>query len=160
MHIKRGERRAVHFCADYTSEFKINLPNHHGDKMPYVELVAILAVIQYLGFGVLTGQARRESGLKAPTMTGHDGFERMYRVQMNTLETLVAFLPALFLAGKYWPEYVVAGLGAVYLIGRTIYWRTYVSNPSKRALGFMLSMMPTLALVVLALAGIVLGWAR
>ena len=65
--------------------------------MPYVELIAILAVFQYLAFIVLTGQARRTSGLKAPSMTGHDGFERMYRVQMNTLETLVVFLPSLFL---------------------------------------------------------------
>jgi glutathione S-transferase len=48
----------------------------------------------------------------------------------------------------------VAGLGVVYLIGRMIYWRSYVSDPSKRAFGFMLSMMPTLALVVLAVVGI------
>jgi glutathione S-transferase len=125
--------------------------------MPYIELVAILAVIQYLAFVVLAGKARGQSGLKAPTMTGHDGFERMYRVQMNTLETLVAFLPALFLAGKYWPAYVVTGLGAVYLIGRMIYWRSYVKDPSTRSMGFMLSMMPTLALVALAVVGIVLG---
>jgi glutathione S-transferase len=125
--------------------------------MQYVELVAILAVVQYLAFGALTAQARRDSGLKAPTMTGHDGFERMYRVQMNTLETLVAFMPALLLAARYWPAYVVAGLGVVYLIGRVIYWRAYVRDPSKRALGFMLSMMPTLGLCVLALVGIVMG---
>jgi glutathione S-transferase len=127
-----------------------------GAKMPYVELVAILAVTQYLAFLMLTGKARRESGLKAPTMTGHDGFERMYRVQMNTLEAMIAFLPALFLAGKYWPEYVVAGLGAIYLIGRIIYWRSYVKNPSTRALGFTLSFVPTIALVVLTVVGIVL----
>jgi glutathione S-transferase len=123
--------------------------------MPYVELVAILAVIQYLAFGTLAGAARRESGLKAPTMTGHDGFERMYRVQMNTLETLVAFLPALFLAGQYWPGSVVAGLGGVYLLGRIVYWRAYVSDPKKRGIGFMLSILPTLALVALAVLGIV-----
>jgi glutathione S-transferase len=122
--------------------------------MQYVELVAVLAIVQYLAFGALTGQARRVSGLRAPTMTGHPGFERMYRVQMNTLETLVAFLPALFLASRYWPAYVVAGLGVVYLIGRIMYWRAYVSDPSKRSLGFMLSMFPTLALTVLALVGI------
>jgi glutathione S-transferase len=132
----------------------LKVENQKEKNMHYIEFVAILAVLQYLVFGFLTGQARRESGLKAPTMTGHDGFERMYRVQMNTLETLVAFLPALFLAGKYLPEYLVAGLGVVYLIGRMIYWRSYVSDPSKRAFGFMLSMMPTLALVALAVAGI------
>jgi glutathione S-transferase len=122
--------------------------------MQYVELVAILAVVQYLAFGVLTGQARRVSGLKAPTMTGHDGFERMYRVQTNTLETLIAFLPSLFLAARYWPPYLVAGLGVVYLVGRVIYWRAYVSDPSTRSIGFMLSMIPTLSLCVLSLVGI------
>jgi glutathione S-transferase len=125
--------------------------------MQYVELVAILAVVQYLAFGVLTGQARRVSGLKAPTMTGHDGFERMYRVQTNTLETLIAFLPSLFLAARYWPAYMVAGLGVVYLIGRVIYWRAYVGDPSTRSLGFMLSMIPTLTLCVLSLVGIVMA---
>lgn len=124
--------------------------------MQYVELVAILAVAQYLTFGVLAGQARRTSGLKAPAVIGHPGFERMYRVQMNTLETLVAFLPALYIAAQYWPAYIVAGLGVVYLIGRLLYWRAYVSNPAKRALGFMLSMFPTIALCVLAMVGIVM----
>ncbi len=124
--------------------------------MQYVELVAILAVAQYLTFGVLAGQARRTSGLKAPAVIGHPGFERMYRVQMNTLETLVAFLPALYIAAQYWPAYIVAGLGVVYLIGRLLYWRAYVSDPAKRALGFMLSMFPTIALCVLAMVGIVM----
>jgi glutathione S-transferase len=78
--------------------------------MQYVELVGILAVAQYLAFGALAGQARRVSGLKAPAVTGHVGFERMYRVQMNTLETLIAFLPALFLAARYWPAYVVLSI--------------------------------------------------
>jgi glutathione S-transferase len=122
--------------------------------MHYVELVAVIAVVQFFMFGALTGRARRDSGLKAPAVTGHEGFERMYRVQMNTLETLVAFLPALFLAGKYWSPLLVAGLGAVYLIGRHLYWRAYVTDPSKRGLGFMLSMFATLFLLLLALVGI------
>lgn len=48
-------------------------------------------------------------------MTGDEEFERMHRVHMNTLETLVAFLPSLFLAAIYWPGLLVAALGAVYL---------------------------------------------
>jgi glutathione S-transferase len=128
--------------------------------MQYVELVAIVAVLQFLTFGALTGRARRQSGLKAPAVTGHDGFERMYRVQMNTLELLVAFLPALFLAGKYWPAYLVVGLGLVYIVGRVIYWRAYVSKPSSRTTGFMLSLLPTLLLAILALLGIVFSLVR
>ena len=125
--------------------------------MQYVELVAVIAVLQFFSFGALTGRARRLSGLKAPAVTGHEGFERMYRVQMNTLETLIAFLPALLLAAKYWPTSLVAGLGAIYVIGRHIYWRAYVSNPSKRGIGFMLSMVPTFFLLILAFVGIVLS---
>ena len=125
--------------------------------MQYVELVAVIAVLQFLSFGALTGRARRLSGLKAPTVTGHEGFERMYRVQMNTLELLIAFLPALFLAAKYWPTSSVAGLGVVYLIGRLTYWRAYVSDPSKRGIGFMMSMLPTLFLAISALVGIFLS---
>jgi glutathione S-transferase len=125
--------------------------------MQYVELVAVLAVLQFMFFGMQTGSARRLSGLKAPAITGHEGFERMYRVQMNTLEMLIAFLPALLLASKYWWPALVAGLGAVYLIGRLIYWRAYISAPSTRTLGFMLSMLPTGVLAILALVGIVLS---
>ena len=125
--------------------------------MQTVELVAVIAVIQFLFFGALTGRARGQSGLKAPAVTGNEGFERMYRVQMNTLELLIAFLPVLFLAARYWPTSLVAGLGVVYLIGRLIYWRAYVSDPSKRGIGFVLSMFPTLFLAILALVGIVLA---
>jgi glutathione S-transferase len=125
--------------------------------MHFVELVAALAVLQFLSFGALTGNARRVSGLKAPAVTGHPTFERMYRVQMNTLELLVAFMPALFLAAKYWSPVLIACLGVVYLVGRVIFWRAYVTDPSKRALGFILSIVPTMLLAVLALIGVVMS---
>lgn len=125
--------------------------------MPFVELVAALAILQFLFFGALTGRARDISGLKAPAMTGDAGFERMYRVQMNTMEVLIAFLPALFVAAAHWPAYLVAGLGAIYLIGRHVYWRAYVSAPETRGAGFALSILPTVVLAVLALLGSLLA---
>ena len=127
-----------------------------GAEMQYVELVAIFAVFQFITFGYLTGRARGKSGLKAPAVSGHEGFERMYRVQMNTLELLVAFFPSLFLAARYWPPLIVAGIGTFFLIGRILYWRAYVTEPSKRGLGFVLSMLPTSALALMALVGIIL----
>lgn len=81
----------------------------------------------------------------------------MYRVQMNTLELMVAFLPSLFLASKYWASPMIAGLGALYLIGRHIYWRSYVSNPSKRGFGFMMSLLPIFILVALSISGIAIS---
>ena len=125
--------------------------------MQYIELIAVIAVLQFILFSAMTGRERSRSGLKAPAMVGDLGFERMYRVQMNTLEILIAFLPALFLASKYWPAALVAGLGIIYVIGRHLYWRAYINDPSKRGLGFMLSMFPTIGLLILALIGIVLS---
>jgi len=121
--------------------------------MPYIHLIAALAVLQFLFFGFMTGKERRRSGLKGPSVTGDEGFERMYRVQMNTLETLVAFIPALLLAGLYWPSALVSVLGLVYLLGRFIYWKAYVANPASRGLGFKLSIIPTGVLVGLAIIG-------
>ncbi len=124
--------------------------------MIYVELISMLAVLQFFFFGFMTGVARGKSGLKAPAVSGDEHFERMYRVQANTLEQLIAFLPALFIAAKYWSPALIAAIGLVYIVGRFIYWRAYISNPRKRRLGFMLSMLPTLVLMLMAIAGIIL----
>ena len=115
--------------------------------------MAVLAVLQFVFFGALVGRARGKYGVAAPAVVGHEMFERAYRVQMNTLELLMAFLPGLFLAGKYWPDDVVAGVGLIYVLGRFIYWRAYMGAPRSRALGYGLSAMPALALLLAALAG-------
>ncbi len=120
--------------------------------MHYVHIVALLAILQFIYFSILVGQARGKYGIKAPAMTGNEHFERAARVQMNTLEQLVCFLPALLIAAVYWSPVYVAALGVVYLVGRAIYQRAYVADPAKRGLGFMLTFMPT---VLLALAGLV-----
>lgn len=125
--------------------------------MKYVDLVALLAVAQLVFFGVLVGRARGRYGVKAPATSGHEGFERAYRVQMNTLELMVAFLPALYIAAKYWPTTWVAAAGAVYLVGRLVYWRSYTTAPASRGWGFALSMMPILALVIGGIAGALRG---
>lgn len=119
--------------------------------MSLIDLVALLALFQYLVFGSLTGRARGKYGVKAPAVTGHEMFERAYRVQMNTLELLVALVPALYIASRYWNAWFVAGTGAVYLVGRLIYWRAYMSEPKGRSLGFLLSMLPVVVLLLSAL---------
>lgn len=123
--------------------------------MNYVDLIAVLAIIQLVFFGALVGRARGRYGVKAPAVSGHEMFERAYRVQMNTLELMVAFLPALFIAARYWPPVYIAGVGAVYLVGRLIYWRSYTAAPASRGLGFALSMFPILALLIGALIAMV-----
>ena len=121
--------------------------------MQPVHVVAVLAIGQFLAFGVLVGRARAKYGVEAPAVSGDERFERAFRVQMNTLEQLVCFLPALLLAARYWPPLPVAAVGAVYLVGRLLYRRAYVADPSTRAVGFVLSVGPTFALLLATLAG-------
>lgn len=124
--------------------------------MNYVHIVAVLAVLQFLFFGVLVGQARARYNVRAPATTGNELFERAFRVHMNTLEQLIGFLPALFIAGLYWPNPVIAGIGLVYLFGRFVYRQGYVADPGKRGLGFLLSVAPIFVLLVAALLGAIM----
>ena len=121
--------------------------------MVWVDIVGLLAIVQLVVFGMLVGRARGQYGIAAPATTGHPVFERYYRVQMNTIETLLVFLPGLWLAARYWPPVFATILGAIYLIGRLLYLKTYVADPKKRGPGFALSMFPAMALVLAGLVG-------
>ena len=121
--------------------------------MAWVDVVGLLAIVQLFVFGALVGRARGTYGVPAPATTGHPMFERYHRVQVNTVESLLVFLPGLWLAAKYWSPKYAAILGVIYLVGRVVYLRAYVSDPKTRSLGFSLSMLPALVLVVAALIG-------
>lgn len=121
--------------------------------MDYTDIVAVLAVLQFVFFSALVARARGAYGVKAPAMTGHELFERALRVQMNTLEQLVVFLPGLLLAGQYWPQTAVSAVGLIYLLGRFIYWQGYTRAPEQRTIGFVLSIFPSLCLLAAALVG-------
>lgn len=122
--------------------------------MHYVDLVALLAIAQFIFFGVQVARARGRYGVKAPAVVGHELFERAYRVQMNTLELLVALLPLLYIAARYWPDAYVAVVGAVYLVGRLLYWRSYTRAPASRTLGFVISMTPIMVLLLASLGAL------
>jgi len=121
--------------------------------MVLVEIVTVLALLQFVVFGALVGRARGKYGIHAPSVSGHEMFERYYRVQMNTLELLVVFVPSLWLAARYWSPLVVAAIGAIYLVGRVLYLRAYVSEPAKRGIGFVLSIGPAILLLLATLVG-------
>jgi uncharacterized MAPEG superfamily protein len=116
--------------------------------MDLVSLVLALALLQYIVFAMLVGRARGTYGVKAPAVTGHEIFERYFRVQQNTLELLVIFVPALWLFGQYVSATWASILGAVYLVGRVLYLRSYVADPARRGPGFGLSMLPIMAMVI------------
>jgi hypothetical protein len=124
--------------------------------MAYVDIVTALAIFQFIVFGFKTGRAREKYGVKAPAITGNEIFERHFRVQQNTMEQLLVFLPGIFLFSRYWNPVWAAALGAVYLIGREIYAAAYVKNPASRSLGFALSALPAMVLIAGGLIGAVL----
>ena len=123
--------------------------------MPYVQIVTALAVLQFVVFGFKVGVARERFGVKAPATTGNETFERLFRIQMNTLEHLIILLPGLYLYASYFSPYVAAALGVVYLLGRELYAFTYVRDPSKRSVGYGVTFLPIVILVLGGLIGAV-----
>ena len=123
--------------------------------MAYVDIVTALAVLQFLVFGFKVGKARGRYGVKAPAITGNEIFERYFRVQQNPLEQLIVFLPGLYLFSHYFSPPVAAVLGAVYLVGREVYAATYVKDPAKREMGYGLTFLPMVILVLGGLIGAV-----
>ena len=121
--------------------------------MAWVEIVTLLALIELIVFGVLVSRARGTYGVAAPATTGNPIFERYYRVQANTIETLMVFLPALWIASRYWAPRYVALIGAVYLIARVLYLFNYVRDPKRRGAGYALSMLPAIVLIITGLVG-------
>ena len=116
-------------------------------------IVIIIAVLEYIAFGWLVGRARGKYGVKAPATTGHEIFERWFRVQQNTLETLIAFIPGISLFALFVNPNWAAWIGIVYVIGRVVYLRSYVADPAKRGLGFLLTILPIFVLLIGGLIG-------
>ena len=123
-----------------------------ADYVP-VFLVMLIALVEYFGFAAAVGRARHRFGVKAPSTSGNPDFERYYRVQMNTLEVLIIFIPALWSFAILIDPMWAALLGAVFIVGRLIFFVGYVKAAEKRSLGFALSSVPILALLIGGLFG-------
>ena len=114
-----------------------------GKIMEAVVIVTILALAQYVFFGIRVGGARQKLGVSAPATTGNEQFECINRVHGNTLEQLVLLIPVMWLYAYYVNPLWGAGMGVVYLVGRFIYSAAYTKDPSSRSLGFMMSFLPS-----------------
>jgi len=110
--------------------------------MEAVAIITVLALLQFYWFGFEVGKMRVKHQCKAPTITGAPEFERMFRVQQNTMEQLVMFIPALWLYAELVNPLWGVGMGMIYLVGRFIYRVSYVKDPATRSAGFTISSLP------------------
>jgi uncharacterized MAPEG superfamily protein len=122
---------------------------------PLVALVVFGVACLLLVTTILVGRMRARHKIMAPATAGHPMFERAYRVQMNTIEQAVIFLPAFLLAAHFGRSDVACVLGAIWLFARLGYLITYMRNPGSRAASFVLGMLAVLVLLGQAGWGIV-----
>ncbi|NER36797.1 MAG: MAPEG family protein [Oscillatoria sp. SIO1A7] len=120
-------------------------------------LVTVCALLVYFAITANVGRARAKYQIKPPQMMGNPEFERVLRVQQNTLEQIIIFLPALWLFSYFISPIWGAGIGFVWIVGRILYAWGYYQEAEKRLPGFGISALATLALLGGSLVAIVLA---
>ena len=127
-----------------------------GDPMYHLTaLISCLAVAVYFATSVLVSRARTAYGIKAPAITGNPDFERVFRVQMNTLEWMPLFLPSLWLFAIYVSDPFAAAIGLIWIAGRILYIVSYSKAANKRGPGFGIQAFATIVLWLGATGAIV-----
>lgn len=116
---------------------------------PFTGLVTLFALAVYFWTTWNVGKARRAHGVQAPSMTGPDAFMRAFRTQQNTLEQLVLFLPLLWMAALSSRDEIAAAIGVIWPVARIAYALGYTREGGKRAAGFMVGMLVSIALFLL-----------
>ncbi len=122
---------------------------------PITSLVVILMVLLQFWFAFAVGRERTRSKIKAPAMVGDAKLECALRVQGNTIEQFVMFFPMLLIALPLTGDLFGALLGAGWLVGRVLFARGYMSEPSARGTGFMITVAALAIAVICAIVAAV-----
>ncbi|PKQ09589.1 MAG: MAPEG domain-containing protein [Alphaproteobacteria bacterium HGW-Alphaproteobacteria-12] len=127
---------------------------------PLTGLVTLAALLVYFWMAYKVGKARGMHGISAPRMDGPDDFLRVLRVQGNTAEGLLIFLPALWLFALTIGDPWAALVGLVYPIGRVIYAQGYYRAALQRSTGFTIGLLSLAVLWIGAAIALVMQLAR
>ena len=122
--------------------------------MDHPTLIVLLALLQYLFFTGQVGLARGKYKVNAPACNGDENFSRLFRVQQNTLEQLIIFIPATYAFAYYLSEIWVLVPGVVFILGRFLYSAEYLKDPKTRTPGMALTLLANVVLVLGALFGV------
>ncbi|MEY4431623.1 MAG: hypothetical protein RLZZ533_1559 [Cyanobacteriota bacterium] len=117
-------------------------------------VVTLAALIAYQGTAMAVGQARVKHKVMPPATSGPEPFECALRVQQNTLEQLVFFLPTFWLAVLLSSPAWASLLGFIWVGGRVAYGVGYRMAPGKRGPGFGISFLSSVVLLVMAIVGV------
>jgi uncharacterized membrane protein YecN with MAPEG domain len=136
----------------------MNLPIYEDVRMhdfPWTSLVTLITLIVYLVLTIRVSAARAKYKIAPPQMSGDPNFERVLRVQQNTLEQLPLFLPSLWIFAQFVSSVWAAAIGAAWIVGRIAYAWGYYQAPEKRTLGFGINSLATTVLLGGALVGVI-----
>lgn len=122
--------------------------------MDHATLIVLLALLQYVLFTGRVGLARGKYHVDAPACEGDETFNRLFRIQQNTMEQLIVFIPATFAFAFYLSELWVLLPGLVFIVGRFLYSAAYLKDPKTRGTGMGLTLLSNVVLVVGALFGL------
>jgi len=122
----------------------------------FPSLVTVITLIVFFVITANVGRARLKYKVPVPQTSGDPDFERVFRVQQNTLEQLILFLPSLWLFSLFVNPIWGAGIGGVWVIGRILYAWGYYQEAQKRRLGFGINALSVIVLLLGSLVGIVM----
>lgn len=117
-------------------------------------VVTLAALITYQGTAMAVGQARVKHKVMPPSTSGPEPFECALRVQQNTLEQLVFFLPTFWLAVLLGSPEWASLLGFIWVGGRVAYGVGNRMAPGKRGPGFGISFLSSVVLLLMAIVGV------
>jgi glutathione S-transferase len=124
-------------------------------EMENATLIVLLALLQYVWFTARVGQGRGKYKIDAPACAGDEKFERLFRIQQNTMEQLVVFIPTTFAFAYYLSPVWVLVPGIAYLLGRFLYSSEYANDPKTRTPGMALTLVANVVLILGALFGLI-----
>lgn len=122
--------------------------------MDHATLIVLLALLQYVFFTARVGLARGKYNVNAPACDGDESWNRLFRVQQNTMEQLIIFIPASYAFAFYLSELWVLLPGMAYLVGRFLYSAEYQKDPKSRTPGMSITLLANVVLVLGALFGL------